>query len=200
MMCNWSDLGIPEDIPTAFGISDTAFDLGTDQEWHDGDRHFIPTTLNIWRVGDPSVREVLLSNSVLEMLAYLTLHRPRYPFLEKVGLLSFGNLPSYGQLQWTRDYFSRPQYTLLFGADPLASLIDIRVACGLRGKSTRLRWIVEQVSIECKNQTSLFDLEKISLFSFERTFGLRSGVRTRKPSKHPSFLEQLRSIAADKVR
>ncbi|WP_345947664.1 hypothetical protein ABDD95_12475 [Mucilaginibacter sp. PAMB04274] len=200
MMPDWSVLGIAEEVPAAFGITNTTFDHGNEQEWHDGERHFIPATLNIWRVGDRSVREVLLSNSVLEMLAFLALHRSRYPSLGNVGLVSFGNLPSTNQLQWTRSYFSRPRYTLLFGTDPMASLIDIRVACGLKGKSARFRWVQGRVLVEYKERASYFDLEQISLFSFERIFGVRSGLRTRKPAKHSTFLEQLRSMAVNTDR
>jgi hypothetical protein len=80
---------------------------------------------------------------------------------------------------------------LVFGNDLVGNITDIKLATGLKGLSFRLLHARHQTIIMNIDKLEIFDDSQITLNVFEKAFGLRTGIRTRKPILHSSYLNQL---------
>jgi hypothetical protein len=186
-----NQLGIPSDIQAYFKLGDLAFHYGTDREFFGDGFHFVPTTTNLWFAGAESALEIIITNCAMEAIALMTIQRPRYPKLDTVAFIAVGNKLHFGQIDWIRSHFPKRKFTLVFGNDLLGNLTDIKLATGLKGLQFRLMHACHQTIILNTEKFEAFEDSKLTLSLFEKAFGLRTGIRTRKPLLHSSFLNQL---------
>lgn len=170
---------------------ETIFDYGGAREVFKEGFHKVPTTVNLWFAGHRSASEVVITHSAIEAIAFLSLNTDHYPNLEAVSFIATGNLPGMAQLQWIRRNFQKRKFTLVFGNELLGALTDIKVAAGLKGHGTRIWLSGDVVRIQMKTQQHLFSVPEVSLHAFEKAFGLRMNIRTRKPNRVVNFLDQL---------
>ena len=185
-------LGVPPSFLAWFNCADACeFPYGDAREIFKDRFHKVPTTVNLWFAGHRSASEVVITHSAIEAIAFLSLNTDHYPNLESVSFIATGNLPGMAQLQWIRRNFQKRKFTLVFGNDLLGALTDIKVAAGLKGHGTRIWLSGDVVRIQMKTQQHLFSIPEVSLHAFEKAFGLRMNIRTRKPNRVVNFLDQL---------
>jgi hypothetical protein len=186
-------LGVPPDIQAFFKPSDPiSFDYGGADELFDLDFHKVPTTANLWMAGELTAAEVIISFCAMEALAYLTINRMRHGNLDKLACIAVGNRLQKPQWKWIREQFPARKFTLVFGADFLGRLTDIKLGAGLKNIPLNLQHSNSKILIYHGARLRVFDEDKISFDAFQRAFGIRSRIRTRKPAQHLTFLEQLK--------
>jgi len=184
-------LGIPLEIQAFFSSDNLVFDFGDSFEHFNYGLHLVPTTQYLWHSDSDVVTDVLLTHSVMEAMAYLTLNRQHHRALDNIACIAIGNYPHSLQAKWLRSKFRKQKIVFAFGNDLLGKAMDIRMMTGLRGITAPMRFENSHVVIECKGFTHNFAEEELSLHRFEKAFGFRSGFRTRKPARHLTFLQQL---------
>ena len=185
-------LGVPEAVQAFFNVNELLYNYGGHFEHFGAGFHRVPTTPNIWLAGKDLPREVIITSTAMESIAYLSVNLHRYPDLDTLSFIALGNLPHYGQLQWIKAHYPKRKFTLVFGKDLLGRLADIRVAAGLKNRTVRLLRSDIQIQITCNNEVYGFDQENLSLSAFEKASGLRTGFRTAKPKDFDTYLEQLK--------
>ncbi|WP_345952944.1 hypothetical protein [Mucilaginibacter sp. PAMB04168] len=190
-------LGVPEALQAWFNCRhEMVFDYGGAREIFTTGFHKVPTTANLWLGGNRSASEVVITHSAMEAIAFLTLHADHYPRRDTLSFIATGNLPGMAQLQWIRQNFKKRKFTLVFGNDLLGALTDIKVAAGLKGHGTSLLLSGDAVHIQMKTQVRILAVQQVSLYAFEKAFGLRIGIRTQKPPAASTFLDQLKAAQA----
>jgi len=186
-------LGVPEALQAWFNCQqELVFDYGGAKEIFTTGFHKVPTTANLWLGGNRSASEVVITHSAMEAIAFLTLHADHYPRRDILSFIATGNLPGMAQLHWIRQNFKKRKFTLVFGNDLLGTLTDIKVAAGLKGQGTRLLLSGDALHVQMRTQARILSVPGISLYAFEKAFGLRTGIRTRKPPAAATFLDQLK--------
>ncbi|MBS7565579.1 hypothetical protein KHS38_14290 [Mucilaginibacter sp. Bleaf8] len=191
MIAALDHLGVPPEMQAYFNLNELVFHYGTDTEEFGNGFHKVPTTGNLWLAGPDVASEVVITNSAMEAIAFLTLQRPRYPKLDHVAFIAIGNQLQPGQVDWISRHFPKRKFTLVFGNDLVGNMTDIKLATGLKGMRFRLLHVRHQTMIMNIEKLEIFEDSKITLSVFERAFGLRTGIRTRKPILHSSYLNQL---------
>jgi hypothetical protein len=185
------ELGVPGELQALFNTPDCVFDFGDSYEHFSIGFHRVPTTQNIWHAARDAVTDVIITHSAMEALAYLTLNRHLYQTIDRLACVAIGNYPHNLQTGWIRETFRRQKITLVFGNCILGTLADIRVAAGLRSLPVTMRLSAGMIQVECKGLSHRFDQEALSLHTFEKAFGIRFGIRTKKPKNHLTYLDEL---------
>lgn len=189
-----SGLGIPTEIQALFSVTeDLRFSYGDDHEHYGEGFHKVPTTINIWVAGNDTAAEVIISYSAMEAIAFITINRQRYPKPELLAFIAIGNRLHDEQIQWIRDHFRKSKFTLVFGSDMLGRVTDIKLAAGIKAIPINVYFIGNRLMFDIKGQHRIFDEDKQTLSMFFKAFGIRARIRTRKPVKFLTFLDQLKN-------
>lgn len=188
-------LGVPTEVQAFFNIHELLFCYGEHFEHFESGLHRVPTTQNLWLAGKELTREVIITSTAMEAIAYSTFNYHRYPDFESLSFIAVGNLPHPGQLNWIRSNYPKRKFTLVFGKDLLGKLADIRVAAGLVNKAIRFLRTDTQIQIKHDNKVYSFGQDSLSLNAFEKAAGLRTGIRTSKPKHFDTYLDQLKYYA-----
>jgi|SRR5579863_7090423 len=188
-------LGIPPGIQAFFKANELLFNYGGDFEHFGTGFHLVPTTPNLYIAGSEVTKELMIASSVMEAMAFLTLAGHRYPNLDDLSVIAIGNLPHPGQLNWIKSRCQKRKITMVFGKDILGRLTDIKVAAGIRNKVVRLTMRENRIDIEYNQIQYRFNQDSLSLNKFEKSAGLRSKIRTCKPKKFDTYLDQLKHDA-----
>lgn len=184
-------LGVPSEIQAYFNAGDLIFNYGNDVERFGSGFHLVPTTPHLFIAGGELTKELILTFSVMEAIAFLTLNADHYSSLGDLSVIAMGNLPHRGQLTRIAQGWQKRKITMVFGKDILGRLTDIRVAAGIRYKEVRFTLRNEMIDIEYNRVQYRFAPDKLSLSKFEKTAALRSGIRTAKPKQFDTYLNQL---------
>jgi hypothetical protein len=184
-------LGVPAELQAFFGVCELRFNYGNAVEYFDTGLHSVPVTTGLWLAGSTQSRDTIVTASAMEAIAFLTLNRHRFTALESIAFIAIGNLPHTGQVNWIKTNFHRSKFTLIFSKDLLGRLADIKVALGLADKEVQLQYTGQQIRVNCDGHSYEFSMDKLTLNAFEKSSGLRTGVRTIKPKMFDTFLDQL---------
>ncbi|QXV63678.1 hypothetical protein INP83_11200 [Mucilaginibacter sp. 21P] len=185
--------GVPPQVLKFFAAEEPIFDFGDDAEYFTADCHRLPVTRNLWTAGDPLARQVVITYSAMEAIAFLTVKRSAYRNHQDLFFIAIGSRLRPEQLQWIRQNLKGRNFTLVFGNDLLGKLTDIKVAAGIRNKMLSICYQAGEVEIRLKARKIIFEAEKLSLHVFEEAFGIRTKVRTCKPACDLTFLNQLKN-------
>ncbi|MBD1362513.1 hypothetical protein IDJ77_01710 [Mucilaginibacter sp. ZT4R22] len=172
-----------------------SFDYGDEREHFAEGFHIIPTTRHLWVAGNDSALEVIVSYSVMEAMAFLTINRVRYPKPEQLLFIAIGIRLHTEQSTWIRQRLRKRKFTLVFGSDLIGHITDIKFTAAIKNLPIRIAHEKHQVLIYCQEQSRSFEDEYISLHQFRLAYGIRANIRTRKPTQSSSFLEQLKQDA-----
>lgn len=186
-----TELGVPQELQALFNHSECLFDFGDGYEHFGEGFHRVPTSQNVWRASRECVSDVIITNSAMEAIAYITLNRHMHSSVENIAFIAIGNYPHTLQTDWIRTTFKKRKITLVFGNCILGILADIRVVAGLRLLPLKIRLAGHFIKLECKGTSCLIDQHSISLHAFEKAFSIRSGMKTCKPKNHLTYLDQL---------
>lgn len=184
-------LGISPEIQAFFNAGDLNFYYGEDVEQFGPGFHRVPTTRHLFFAGGEVTKELILTSSVMEAIAFLTLNAHHYTNLGDLSVIAMGNLPHRGQLARIGQGWQKRKITMVFGKDMLGRLTDIRVAVGIRNKDVRFTLSNGMIDIEYNRVQYRFAPDKLSLHKFEKAAALRSGIRTAKPKQSDTYLNQL---------
>jgi hypothetical protein len=180
-------LGISEETLAFFNISQPVFHYGGDVEYYSINYHRVPTTPEMWFGGNFQANNIILSNSVIEMISYYNIHATNAFYI------SLGNQPLITQLTYLRSKYGRRKITVLFGNDITGRLQDIYAAASIRSKPLQMQLNNEVIEIVFDSRQYDFDPHQLSLNAFEKATKFRSGIRTRKSKSHTTFFNQLLS-------
>jgi hypothetical protein len=186
-------LGIPPEIQAFFNAStDLLFSYGDQQEHFGEGFHKVPSTANIWLAGADNATHVIITCSVMEAMAFITLNRHRYPRLEQLAIIAVGTRLHFEQADWMRRNFPKRKFTLVFGKDLIGHITDIKVAAALKNRAIRVFYSGNEIIIYQGETAYVFNQEQISLHAFQEASGLRPRFRTAKPVQSLTFLDQLK--------
>lgn len=184
-------LGVPRNVRLFFepyleALPDGSltFPFGNAAEQFDITFHLMPTATDPWIAGSGPL--LFYSHSAMEAIAFLSLNNQRFPDLSLLRFVAIGyHLPQLPRLAYHK-------CALLFGSDTLGKLWDIRAAVQLCGKQVNVSYSQERYYFKLPDRSIILSEDRLSLQSFERAAGLRSGIRTYKPAKpYPTFLQLL---------
>ncbi len=184
-------LGVPPEIQAFFNAGNLAFNYGDDMEYFGSGFHLVPTTSNLFIAGGEFTKELILTSSVVEAIAFLTLNAHHYTNLGDLSVIAMGNLPHKGQLARIALSWQKRKIIMVFGKDILGRLTDIRVAAGIRNKEVRFTLRKEMADVEYNHVHYRFAQDRLSLSKFEKAAALRWGIRTSKPKQFDTYLTQL---------
>jgi hypothetical protein len=137
--------------------------------------------------------EVIITSNAMEAIAFITANCHRYQSIECLSFAAVGNLPHFSQLRWLKANFKKRKFTLVFGKDILAVLAEIKIAAGLHNKRVAFALSGPAILATLDKRCYEFEQESLSLNVFEKTCGIRTGVRTSKSLNHDTYLDQLRN-------
>jgi hypothetical protein len=187
-------LGIPSEVQAFFNIADDlTFNYGDQVERYDDGFHIVPSTQNLWFAGSQNATHVIITYSVMEAMAFITLNRHRYPRLEQLAFIAIGNKYHPEQANWIRENFMRRKFTLVFGKDLIGHITDIKLTAGIKNIAIRIFYSGNEILIYHGNLLDVFNTEQVSLHSFQEAFGIRPRFRTGKPVRSSTFLDQLKN-------
>lgn len=184
-------LGVPLELQALFDTAECLFDFGDGYELFEAGIHKVPTSQNVWRSAPALVTCVIITHSVMEAAAYITLNRHKHSSVANIAFVATGNYPHSLQTAWIKNNFKNRKMTLVFGNCILGILADIKMAAGLRKIPLKMRLSGLNIVLECRGLSLSFAQESLSLHSFEKSFGIRSGIKTSKPKYHLTYLDQL---------
>ncbi|NHA02549.1 hypothetical protein G7092_02010 [Mucilaginibacter sp. HC2] len=180
-------LGVPRNVRLFFEpfyqvLTDGSilFAFGDDFEHVGINYHRVPIAVNPWIAGSGPL--VFISFSAIEAISFLSCHAHSFPDLTLLQFIAVG-------CHWNNFSHSQGKITLLFGQDILGRLSDIKVSTALRNKQAAIRYR-DDGRFVIEGHT--FSEEQLTLNAFEKTKGIRSGIRTQKPRHFNTFFEQLK--------
>jgi hypothetical protein len=185
------ELGVPWELQALFNSTDCVFDFGDGYEHFRKDFHHVPTSQNVWRAVPDVVKDVVITHSAMKAIAFMHFNRHLFTGIEQVAFAAIGNFPHSLQTGWIRHNFRKRKITLAFGNYILGVIADIKVSAGRRLMPVKLCHEHRNIIIECKSLKKSFEQDTLSLSVFEKEFGIRSGIRTSKPQKNLTYLDQL---------
>ena len=185
-------LGVSPKIQQFFAVEEPLFDFGNESEYFSDIVHRVPATNNLWMAGDQFARQVVITFSAMEAIAFLTLNQTTYQNFNDLLFIATGARISSGQLNWIRLNLKRREFTLAFGNELIGRITDIKVATAIRNKTVRLKFQEGNVIAWLKEKKIVFDEDKLSLHTFETTLGIRTMIRTCKPLNQLTFLDELK--------
>ncbi|PAW95457.1 hypothetical protein CKK33_18905 [Mucilaginibacter sp. MD40] len=186
-------LGISLEIQAFFGAaSEITFSYGDQFERYGSDYHIVPSTHNLWVAGLPNATHLIITYSVMEAMAFITLNRHRFPRLEQLAFVAIGNRLHVEQGDWLRENFPGRKVTLVFGKDMIGHITDIKLAAAIKGILLRITSKDNEIHIYRDKWLQIFTQEQISLHAFQEAFGIRPRFRTGKPVQSLTFLDQLK--------
>lgn len=185
-------LGISLEIQAFFGAAtELTYSYGDQFERYGSGYHIVPSTQNLWVAGLPNATHLIITYSVMEAMAFITLNRHRFPRLEQLAFVAIGNRLHVEQGVWIRQNFTGRKVTLVFGKDMIGHITDIKLAAAIKGISLRIIFKDNEIHIYRDKCLQIFTQEQISLHAFQEFFSVRPRFRTAKPARTLTFLEQL---------
>jgi len=184
-------LGVPPELQAFFGFKETVFDYGGEKEFYSSGCHIVPSGNHLWVAGSSSAREVIIAGSVMEIIAMMTINSWRFPDLYSLTFVSVGNHPQREQFDWIREQYRKRKFTLIFPANELGAVADIKAASWLKKKNVSIFFKDEGYEVSLGTRRVIIPGQDLSLHTCQQALGQRFGMRTIKPSRHLTFLDQL---------
>ncbi|MET3981878.1 hypothetical protein ABIB62_004494 [Mucilaginibacter sp. UYP25] len=190
-------LGIPMEVQAFFNIyaDDLTFDYGDQCEHYDAGFHIVPSTQNLWFAGLKNAANLIITYSVMEAMAFITLNRHRFPRLEHLAFVAIGNRLHLEQGDWLRRNFPGRKVTLVFGKDLIGHITDIKLTAAIKNIPIHILYNDTEIHIYSRDCLKVFGQEQVSLHTFQEAFSIRPRFRTGKPVHSLTFLDQLKHDA-----
>lgn len=197
-----SKLGIRSEVQDYFRDTyivghnqDLIFNYGAETERFGPGFHRVPKSESFWCAGQANihlVRSVIISASAMDALCWLHLYYNYFNLPDQLCFLATGILPDIFQIQKLRAKYPLKKIILVMGNDTFGRIDDIRIATALFQKRCKVNLIGQEgVKLWYKKRDYHFAEDKLTLNAFEKVSGLRSGIKTYKPPRHTTFLEQM---------
>jgi hypothetical protein len=185
-------LGVSPEIQALFGVGEQlTFDYGDSAEHFSSGRQKLPNSRNIRCSGNDTAPQVVVTPGVMDAVAFMTLNIQKFIEPENLLFIAIGNRCNSDRLQWIGSSFKKRKIILVFPNDLTGRLTDIRIATDIRNKPVKFTWSDPFVRFETGTRSFRIDGDLVSLAAFERHAGIRTQMKTIKPFRYNSFLEQL---------
>lgn len=145
----------------------------------------VPSTRAIWLAGTglPSqVRHLFLSNSAVELICFCHFCPDWLRNENAVVFAALGLMPTFHQLLCLKESYPNAKVHTVFDTEITGRVTDCKIALW----RTRLdaAFLYRENVLKIYNKERYFDIpgDQFSLFRFEQITGLRSGIRTHKPT------------------
>jgi hypothetical protein len=133
-----------------------------------------------WQTENHMARGTIICSSAMEAIAWLNCHSAGLDHL----LLVAGN-------QVPLQHLPKSKYVLVFGNDLPGRLNDLKIAAKLRAHTAEIWYANDNLQIKFRNKFYKMPAATFSLSAFERLSGFRFQVKTSKPTRHNSWLNQI---------
>ncbi|RFZ85268.1 hypothetical protein DYU05_06620 [Mucilaginibacter terrenus] len=184
-------LGVSPELQAFFDANELCFNYGVEEEIYGADFHHVPVTRDLWMAGNNPATELIVTSSAMEAIAYMTVNAWRHPSPAGLSFIAVGLRPQAEQLHWIGKYCLKRKITLVFPNDVCGKITDIIIAAGVRQKAVKPRWKNDKVDLLMGGLIIELPVDKISLNFFEKAASLRTGIKTLKPKRFNTFLDQL---------
>ncbi len=198
-------LGVRPEVQAFFSpnyaddFCDLFFQQGNYREHFGFAFHRIPGGGDFWLAGELNlsmVDRVFISISAMDAVAFLHFFGHSLADWENILFIATGIKPTTIQLCWIRDKLAGKHLTLLFPADLLGAITDLKVAAAYRRiPAAAFLAEKERLKICFRAKVYEFDQRTFTLSAFERASAYRFKVVTCKPKHGASFLDQLKAGA-----
>lgn len=172
-----------------------AFGYGRHFEYYTFEGHLVPQTGALWIAGNRNyhlIRQVFICSSAMEAICFFSVHFSAYTHTGNLLFLATGLTPNEEQFQFIRKQFKNRKIALVMGNDFLGRVSDIKILGGIKQKPIKMIASGEQIMVTIDDQDYVFEQDRLTLNSFEKISGLRSGMRTFKPKITDTFLLQFK--------
>jgi len=148
------------------------------------DLHLVPASTGIWLAyeGFPvQIRHLFLAHSAADILCFCHHFQSWLKISDNVAFAALGLVASNFQINLLKIQFVNAKVHTLFDAGITGRVSDCKVAFWLKG--TKATFITDGELIHISHYRNRFTIpvEAFSLNRFEKTVGIRSGIRTHKP-------------------
>lgn len=105
-------LGVSREIQAFFNTDgDLVFNYGDQYEQYIETYHLVPSTSNLWVAGTPNASHLIITYSVMEAIAFISLKRAQFPQLEHLAFIAIGNRLHVEQGEWIKRNFAGRKIT-----------------------------------------------------------------------------------------
>lgn len=153
-------------------------------EYWSEDLHLVPSSTGIWLAYDGfpfQIKHLFLSHSAADILCFCH----RFPFWLKfsdnVAFAALGLIASSSQISLLKHQFFNAKVHTLFDAGITGRVSDCKAALWSKGTDATFIADGELIHISYNRNKFVIPVEAFSLNRFEKTVGIRSGIRTHKP-------------------
>lgn len=165
------------------------------ERWSENIGHIVPNTNGIWILNLGTyiqVRHLFLASSGAELLCFCHLYSGWLVPAGQTAFASLGILPRSEQVRFLAELFPNARIHLLFDAGVTGRVTDCRIALWLAKRDAKFWYQDESIHVRYSCRSYFIPAQSFSLSRFEKTVGLRSGIRTHKPKEGAnSFREYL---------
>lgn len=154
------------------------------KECWSADLHLVPVSTGIWLSHhgfSVQIRHLFLSHSVADILCFCH-HFPSWLKISgNVAFAALGLIASNSQVNLLKNQFVNAKVHTLFDAGITGRVSDCKTALWIKGTDATFFADDEFVHISHHRNKFVIPVEAFSLNRFEKTVGIRSGIRTHKP-------------------
>lgn len=198
-------LGVRPEVQVFFapyclpGFNDLLFQQGDYREHFGLAFHRVQAGNDLWLAGESNlalIDRVFISHSVMELIAFLHYYGHTLTCWEKAVFIAVGVNPSKVQLHWIAERLQGKAITLLFPADLLGGIADLKIASAFR-RLPAAAFLAEKEMLKISFRANVYEFErqKFSLSAFEKASKYRFNIPTCKPKHSTSLLNQLKADA-----
>lgn len=146
--------------------------------------HLVPSSTGIWLAYDGfpvQIRHLFISHSAADILCFCH-HFPSWVKISNnVAFAALGLVVSNSQISLLKHQFVNAKVHTLFDAGITGRVSDCKIALWIKGTDATFIAYGELIHIRHHRNKFVIPVEAFSLNRFEKTVGIRSGIRTHKP-------------------
>ncbi|HEY9559745.1 MAG TPA: hypothetical protein VIR29_03030 [Anseongella sp.] len=155
----------------------------------------VPCTSALWiacPVYAQAVKHCFLFNSAAEAISFSHYCTRHISGSQDKAFVSLGLLPREEQVERIRNMYPNAKLHTVFGSDLPGRVMDCKIALWSKRRDARFTYDREYIQVAIEGRLHPIPAQEFSLNRFERTTGLRAGIRTHKSkNSFSSFLEML---------
>ncbi|MFN0293557.1 hypothetical protein [Pedobacter helvus] len=154
------------------------------RECWSADLLLVPSSTGVWLAYDGfpvQIRHLFLSHSAADILCFCQRFPSWLKISDNVAFAALGLIASNSQISLLKHQFSNAKVHTLFDAGITGRVTDCKVALWLKGTDATFIADGELIHINHHINKFVIPVEAFSLNRFEKTVGIRSGIRTHKP-------------------
>lgn len=146
--------------------------------------HLVPASTGIWLAYDGlpvQVRHLFLSHTAADILSFCHFFPSWLKISDTIAFAAVGPIASNPQISLLKRQFFNAKVHTLFDVGITGRVTDCKVALWIKGTDATFIVDRELIHVSYHRNKFVIPVEAFSLNRFEKTVGIRSGIRTHKP-------------------